>query len=405
MATAFLTGIVAETARFSNQKTTSTTMSISAKLMAAGANQQLVATQLQPKPEPTPPPPAPPADQAASNPGDEPKPADGSLEIAHDASDESAQEAQKSDEPTEAELEQIHIDREGYLKPLAEATEAKSEDEEKPSGSPFVLNPPVLGGTLTANSRPEDLTPSTDPLSLPPVGGPLLSHDSGPAKAGGNEQEESSRPGLPEPALPQPETPPPAEPFAPQNKPDDGYPDPYIETSESSPQTLAELEQAVDSPHVQDAESAPAEPQPAEPDAAPPPLDEARDAVMQAISSNPTDPLAPVEALNAQPLDLNQSTEKDGELVLPHSQTPEFTMPENLVPDDGLPADTSAPAVSDPTAPPPVPPPMMPPLPGTPSADPYAAGMPPLPGADQPTQPGEDQPSASPQNPFNLPPA
>lgn len=46
MATAFLTGIVAETDRFSNERTTSDTMSASAILMAAGANQQLVATKL-----------------------------------------------------------------------------------------------------------------------------------------------------------------------------------------------------------------------------------------------------------------------------------------------------------------------------------------------------------------------
>lgn len=45
---ALLTGIVAETQRFSNQKTTSLTMSASSRLLAAGGNQQLVATQLQP---------------------------------------------------------------------------------------------------------------------------------------------------------------------------------------------------------------------------------------------------------------------------------------------------------------------------------------------------------------------
>lgn len=48
MATALLTGIVAETERFSNEKTSSHTMSASAKLLSAGANQQLVATNLQP---------------------------------------------------------------------------------------------------------------------------------------------------------------------------------------------------------------------------------------------------------------------------------------------------------------------------------------------------------------------
>src|SRR3990172_257304 len=52
-ATAFLTGIVAETERFSNDKTSSQTMSIAGKLMKAGANQQLIATKLEePKPIP-----------------------------------------------------------------------------------------------------------------------------------------------------------------------------------------------------------------------------------------------------------------------------------------------------------------------------------------------------------------
>lgn len=47
ISTALLTGIVAETDRFSNEKTSATTMKASALLMAAGANQQLVATKLE----------------------------------------------------------------------------------------------------------------------------------------------------------------------------------------------------------------------------------------------------------------------------------------------------------------------------------------------------------------------
>lgn len=55
MATAFLTGIVAETDRFRNEKTTPKVMTMSAQLMAAGANQQLIAEQLETKaPEPEP---------------------------------------------------------------------------------------------------------------------------------------------------------------------------------------------------------------------------------------------------------------------------------------------------------------------------------------------------------------
>lgn len=45
-ATAFLTGIVAQTDRFSNQHTTSKVMTVASQLMAAGADQQLIATKL-----------------------------------------------------------------------------------------------------------------------------------------------------------------------------------------------------------------------------------------------------------------------------------------------------------------------------------------------------------------------
>jgi hypothetical protein len=57
IATALLTGIVAETDRFSNDKTKPTTLEVSSKLMAAGANQQLVASKLEEAKRPPPPPP------------------------------------------------------------------------------------------------------------------------------------------------------------------------------------------------------------------------------------------------------------------------------------------------------------------------------------------------------------
>lgn len=47
IATALLTGIVASTDRFSNDRTTPVTMNASASLMAAGANQQLITSQLE----------------------------------------------------------------------------------------------------------------------------------------------------------------------------------------------------------------------------------------------------------------------------------------------------------------------------------------------------------------------
>ncbi len=52
IATAFLTGIVAETERFKNEKTSPKVLTMSAQLVAAGANQQLVATELETPPEP-----------------------------------------------------------------------------------------------------------------------------------------------------------------------------------------------------------------------------------------------------------------------------------------------------------------------------------------------------------------
>jgi hypothetical protein len=48
MATAFLTGIVSATKRFSNTRTTPKVMTMSAQLMAAGANQQLIVSKLEP---------------------------------------------------------------------------------------------------------------------------------------------------------------------------------------------------------------------------------------------------------------------------------------------------------------------------------------------------------------------
>lgn len=47
IATAFLTGVVAATDRFSNNKTSSKVMTVAAQLMSAGANQQLIASKLE----------------------------------------------------------------------------------------------------------------------------------------------------------------------------------------------------------------------------------------------------------------------------------------------------------------------------------------------------------------------
>ena len=223
IATAFLTGIVAETARFSNEKTTPATMSISAELMAAGANQQLVATKLE---EPTPIPkektPEPiaekdhSADHKPIEPAEKPKPDDGTLEIAHLEKPEAepAAEAPKEekpeeppkesvpeppkdllaqesslklsepedDKPPEAPLKQIKIDDQGALLDLEEAEDkheggATTDPIQHMGGSRMILQPPTMGGQMNAGGMPDEgLGVSSDPLSLPnpsdPFGAP-----------------------------------------------------------------------------------------------------------------------------------------------------------------------------------------------------------------------------------------
>lgn len=87
IANAFLTGIVAATDRFSNQRTTSNSMTVAAQLMAAGANQQLIATQLQEAQEIPQPAPQQQPQQTAPAPEAKPKDrqaADGTMQISHE---------------------------------------------------------------------------------------------------------------------------------------------------------------------------------------------------------------------------------------------------------------------------------------------------------------------------------
>lgn len=140
IATALLTGIIAETDRFSNEKTTSQTMSVSGQLMAAGANQQLVATNLEPADEQS----AEVGEAGGSKSSD-----DGTLSIDHDKEDLDISTLPK---PTETETSQ-------------ENPPEPSEIETSSNPPKLVTEPPILGGTLTANSMPEQYDPSTDPLS------------------------------------------------------------------------------------------------------------------------------------------------------------------------------------------------------------------------------------------------
>lgn len=359
MATAFLTGIVAETARFSNEKTSSDTMNISAKLMAAGANQQLVATQLE----------SPSGSSATASDTNEMPTArnDGSLDIAHD-SDETllvAVDEPKSDEP------------------LSEAIQSENQGiEDKPSR--LILEPPTLGAKLTANTEPEALDPSTDPLSQPPSESPLLSHDKDEVEAEANQvagatdqiptqAEETKDTATDEPTVY-------VAPEAPQM--------PIMDTPTDLPAPEVPQTEVPEQPTIEEGNSDVLNNDTSEPVAEPaveeqvPDADTALAAAHEALDAVAAEePLKP-EAFNAsgpmeiehnepsQPLPNPVAAEEpvlaEPSVVTIDPSTGALSYPTNLVPpSEGLPVDPTAATTQDPTSapePPPVPPPMTMPL-------------------------------------------
>ena len=305
IATAILTGIVAETARFSNDKTTPKTMNIAAELMAAGANQQLVANELKGEMHDVPVD----AEHAEVPPGTHD---DGTLEISHPETEEEASEPEEKDAAKEP----------GVPTPMAEP---KPEPEAQPPAEPTMPEPEIskremlplpepdkAGGAATSDASftgaygdepvagsgqsylidqaaeakagaaevPDTQPPAT--IELPPVAPltppPLLTHD---------------QPVLPTPDLPvTPSASAPA-PATPASMDSPATPPP---NDDAAAQTLADIEASVGSSHAQE---------PPTGDAAKPPdgvtVDDARAQVLEALKQVPQ-PLKPVESLNAHPL-------------------------------------------------------------------------------------------------------
>ncbi len=379
MATAFMTGIVAETDRFSNAKTSPRTMTLSAELMSVGANQQLIASKLEVKPEVA----APVTDVETATPE---KTAAGELQIEHqdgEAETEVAAEAEaspeepvKEDDTTEA-TEPLDVNATGILgkpldnEPVATPVQPLDEgttptDEPQPplishsaisrandrtprlapsdlgsSPNPMALEPPVMGGQFTANSQPEHMQkePSTDPLTLPAVDNnplpPLLNRP-------------SNMSGTP------------------------------IQPANAAP-TLSSLESSVGSTHAAPDSEVKEEV-----------IDDAREAVDMAIAAEaPSQPLAPIEALGAQPVNLNL-----GNNPMPQPQSPSINPFEGTqnTPNDALPPTPSP-------APEPTPAPFTPPnLPPTP----MPAGVPLPPSAPTTSTPFGAPPDMNGVNP-NVP--
>jgi hypothetical protein len=352
MATAFLTGIVAETERFSNPKTTPKVMTMAAQLMAAGANQQLIANELQKNgTSPLP---------SLSNDGQSPKSGvDGSLSIAHndddnegdddskpvpDSSDNKALSSQENTHqnepflppppqnesynplmpqapmptiseppapeqtslpeeilpplpsPQDNALEgQIHIDNEGNLMRTAQQPKHKIVEPLQP-GQAESLQPLDLSNSVssaTPISKPDDTT-------LPLTADPLITASQTPIM-----------PPAPDPQVPQ-------------------LPDDHT--------SLLDIEKTVNSPHL-------GAPSTTEPNTN---LDSARNAVLDAINQVPYDPARPEPRADLGAQTGPQILQNPGQptpledLRLPMPPLPEENNQDNTMP------------------PPPVPPPMMP---------------------------------------------
>ena len=375
ISTAYLTGIVAETDRFSNEKTKPTTMSISAKLMANGANQQLVATELQQPEQPieNPAPPEQNSQQETENNQEAKKSDDGSLEINHNEQQDS---------------HKIHIDEHGNMKPHnedkqpqednsqsenSEKEPEKQEEEqkaEKEEPSRMIFEPPSMSGTLTASGKGEQLEPSTDPLSENnEKQGPMLSHRS----VGEPEYTYDSSKALKEERTQkQPQT------DDSQDQKDNNQDEQKENTAAESTQpevsektihdnqTLAQLEEAVDSPHTkQEPAQEQVQDNPNEEKAEAPDIDQLKNAVDSALAANPdSQPLEPIEALNANPVNLDLGHDQQNPDGQQKTNEDDYFDVSKLDIESGLPQSQPAPPSqpSGPTAPPPpVPPPMMPP--------------------------------------------
>ena len=321
MSTAFLTGIVSETERFSNNKTSPKVMTMSAQLMAAGANQQLIAEKL--KPVEVVPEPILPTDSDAqlNQPGeletpaviaDTPKP-DGEIEISHD---DGAQDLEEND---------IHIDDQGNLKlqeeiRLAAEAEALKNKELQQKLDSEANNPPepTTDNSYISGDGHKVIEPINqekyDPLAAfaPAASVPQPSEPVAQAEL---VQSPVVEPVVqPELIMPSPE---PALPPLPE------YTLPELSSAGATEasDTLAQLEEDVHSPHVGAAEGAletpnivadvpmtpeiivPDMPNPASPAVAlPQPMAAVADVLQQSNIITPTQVVAPVDPMSPPPV-------------------------------------------------------------------------------------------------------
>jgi hypothetical protein len=352
ISTALLTGIVAETDRFRNEKTSAETMNVSAKLMSAGANQQLVADQLEPvapeQPQPIEVIPAT-EEPAPEVPAEDSQAGDGTLEIEHP---ESETEAPTPEEPT-VETPVAPLPPEPAVDPVEPLGPPPAEEVQAPTveyDDPAASQPKVaLHNDSYQNPRQSVQTSDTAPAFTSAVA-----------------------PAAPEPTV----------------APSVDLPPVSLESSNTAPEreTLQDIEKKVNSAHlnvVSPSNEAPApeahethapeeldlaqlqRPEGIDEEGEKPDVDAAREAVEQAMAAASTPPAPePIAALNAQPLGdpIHETSTAPTvpEFHASSSFTPEETMTMPLPPT--IPALPSEPQenTDEPKAPS-VPPPILPP--------------------------------------------
>jgi hypothetical protein len=163
IANAFLTGIVAATDRFSNEKTSSNVMTIAARLMAAGANQQLIATKLQEDHEISSP--------ESSNTTDGELKEGESTKIVATPETDTKKEAKKDNESGTGALSISHVP-EGTLDEVAEQVAAQSAEdateaaEQKLAEQLAVSAPAAAGPTATDLANEAASGPLRGPVAM-----------------------------------------------------------------------------------------------------------------------------------------------------------------------------------------------------------------------------------------------
>ena len=313
IATALLTGIVAQTDRFSNDKTTPQTMSVSAELMSAGANQQLVVSKLE---EPAPEPVEEPVSEPTVETDQPPAPSDGSLEIEHEDAEQAEHEAEEPTENSEAEAVEEPVEEEQASLPVpAEPVEEAPVEESQPDQA--VEEPSPQDETSeTTNEEVQEVTPEIE--SHHRLEEPTQQDDEAndlDSDVFGHHDDSHDTPLLQHTHLgtssAEPE---PLQPAPPSWMPEQSWMSEQEQPFTPAPdETLSQIEHEVDSPHVAEAEAAQ--------EAARPDLDDARDEVLKALQDSSEAPLEPVQALNAQPIELHPPV-ADAEQPVPTAEAP-----------------------------------------------------------------------------------